>query len=220
MIEEFHHPLFSTTTNSKNTAIFLQVNMPDPTPKPHYFNFKLKGYAVQEDSLRWGYFRSIRDHWDTFDKEGGRAPISLNYRISKGVEINYRTYDYRTLFGFEYHTESGILNCGLEQVILTADPNCPGVRTGIVDKPNHKKYETDFLSEVCNVILQNSALISECPLPKAERHYTEFHLGGFPEKFVEAFRRAISERQAYSLPNLNVSLEMERLGLRATKGKH
>jgi hypothetical protein len=193
--------------------------MSDPTPKPHYFDFKLKGYAVQEDSRRWGYFRSIRDHWDVFDKEGRKAPISLNYRISKGVEINYRTYDYRTLWGFEYQMDSGILNCGLEQVILTADSNCPGVQTNIVDKPNRKKYEIDFLSEVVGVIHQNSAIISECSPVKKERHYTKFQLRGFPEEFMEAFQQAIRDRQAYSLAHIKVFVEMEKLGLSNNRGK-
>ncbi len=185
--------------------------MPDNTPKPHYFEFTLKGYAIENNSRRWGYFRTIfRDRWDVFDKEGGRAPIILNYR--------HFGDDYRTLFGFEYQVENGILNCGLEQVILTADHSSQGVQTSIVDTPHRKKYELVFLSEVCDKILQNSALITECSPVKKERHYTEFHLEGFPEEFLEAFQRAIHERQAYSLAHLKVFIEMEKLGLRQSLG--
>ncbi len=187
--------------------------MPDNTPKPHYFEFTLKGYAVQKDSLRWGYFRTIfRDRWDVFDKNGERAPILLNYR--------HFGDDYRTLFGFEYQMESGIIKCGLEQVILTADHSSQGVQTSIVDTPNRKKYENAFLLGVVETICQNPSLIAECPPAKIARHYTEFKLGGFPEEFQDAFKNALLKRCAYSLPNLKISLEMEKLGLKNTKGNN
>ena len=183
--------------------------MPDPTPKPHYFEFTLKGYAIQENSRRWGYFRCLRDRWDVFDKEGGRAPIILNYR--------HFGDDYRTLFGFEYQIENGTIKCGLEQVILTADHSCQGIQTSIMDTPNRKKYENAFLLGVVETICQNPSLIAECPPAKVARHYTEFKLGGFPEEFQDAFKNALLKRCAYSLPNLKIYLEMEKFGLRNTK---
>lgn len=187
-------------------------------PKPHYFNLTLKGYAVQEGSCRWGYFYSChRDRWDVFDKEGGRAPILLNYRRTRN---EYHVDDYHTLFGFEYHTESGILNCGLEQIILTAEHNYPGMQARVVDAPPRKKYELDFLSNVVAAILKNSALVAECPSVNTKRrHYRDFNLWGFPQEFIESFLRAIHHQRAYSIPYLKISVEMEKLGLRPSLGK-
>ncbi|MBI4980084.1 hypothetical protein HZC30_00835 [Candidatus Woesearchaeota archaeon] len=188
------------------------------TPKPHYFDLTLKGYAVQESSRRRGYFYSShRDRWDVFDKEGGKVSLSLNYRRTRDeccVE------DYRTLFGFEYHTESGLLKCGLEQVILTAEHNCSGMQARVVDAPPWKKYELDFLSDIADAILQNPVLIAESlPVKKEKRHYREFNLWGFPKEFVESFMRAIPYQSAYSIPYLKISVEMEKLGLKPSLGK-
>ncbi len=187
-------------------------------PKPHYFNLTLKGYAVQEDSCRRGYFYSSHgDRWEVFDQEGGRASISLNYRRTRD---DYHVEDYRTLFGFEYQMRSGLLKCGLEQVILTAEHNCQGVQTRVIDAPSRKRYELDFLSNVVDAILQNPVLIAECPPVKIERrHYKEFNLSGFPKEFIESFLRAIPYKKSYSIPYLKISIEMEKLGLRPGLGK-
>lgn len=193
------------------TFVLSTKKRPPKEVKLHQIQLQLKGYALEYplDCTKEGYFYSHKKSLHIFDPK---------FNVSRELRINYRESgdDYFTLWGFRFVPGERILRCGLDSLILIQDHGGQRYFIDIVaNPPQRREYETRFFSAVAESLTQKVGEVNNTsPLdPKS-------HFGGikplqfYPKEFQDAFRIAIRESKAFSIPKVYVTVCLEQLGVR------
>ncbi|HLD71968.1 MAG TPA: hypothetical protein VJA23_00125 [Candidatus Nanoarchaeia archaeon] len=189
---------------------------PPKEVKLHFIEFRLKGYAIQDQisGLRGGYFRSQKPSLRIFDPEFNRKrEILINY-LEGGN-------NYSTLWGFKYHPGERIIHCGLDSVVLTVNYSDQRQCGDIVTQSSPRRsYETKFLSAVAESLTQKVDEVGNTPPLSSKSWFNWSGIKTYPKDFQDTFGIALKEDRAFSIKEVYVSICLEHLGVKAGKGNN